>query len=174
MTVAVTGHRPDKLYGYNMSDPRYMLLMSAIKGYLRKTRCTRAISGMALGTDLIFAIAVLELKKEGMDISLTCAVPCRNHKAKWKKSAWTEKYDEILKEADEVVLVSDMPYNQFVMQQRNQWMVDRCDELLAVFDGSPGGTKNCIDYAASQDKKITVLFPDTSSPLPSLMPRQEL
>lgn len=161
MVVAVTGHRPDKLYGYDLSDIRYMFLMSEIKKYLKSVNCTEAITGMALGADLIFTQAVLELKAEGMDIKLTCAIPCKNHKAKWVKSAWTDLYDKVKKEADNVVIVCDMPYNGFVMQQRNQWMVDRCDNVLAIFNGTAGGTKNCIDYAIKEKRNVAVLNPYT-------------
>jgi uncharacterized phage-like protein YoqJ len=40
------------------------------------------------------------------------------------------------------------------MQIRNEWMVDRCDKLIAVWDGSKGGTGNCVDYAKSVNKDI--------------------
>lgn len=159
MKVAVTAHRPDKLYGYDMTDVRYMFLMTEIKKYLRSVNCTEAITGMALGGDLIFAQAVLELQQEGMPISLICAVPCKNHKAKWKESRWTQKYDEVLEKADEVVIVTDSAYDQFVMQTRNEWMVDRCDQILAIFNGTSGGTKNCIDYAIRRKKKVNILNP---------------
>jgi uncharacterized phage-like protein YoqJ len=33
------------------------------------------------------------------------------------------------------------------MQRRNEWMVDRADKLVALWDGSWGGTFNCIEYA---------------------------
>jgi uncharacterized phage-like protein YoqJ len=33
------------------------------------------------------------------------------------------------------------------MQVRNEWMVDHCNDLLAVWDGSDGGTGNCVRYA---------------------------
>lgn len=161
MTVAATGHRPDKLYGYDIHDIRYLLLMAKIQQYLRQVGCTRGISGMALGMDIIFAEAVLNLKKEGIPIKLTCAIPCKNHKAKWGKSRWVDLYDQITQQADEVVVVSDCFYNQFVMQERNKWMVDRCDILLALYNGTEGGTKNCIDYAVGKKKEIVVMNPQT-------------
>lgn len=45
------------------------------------------------------------------------------------------------------------------MQKRNEWMVDRIDELLAIYNGTPGGTKNCIDYAKKLGKPITIICP---------------
>ena len=44
------------------------------------------------------------------------------------------------------------------MQERNIFMVDRADEILAVWNGTSGGTKNCIDYAKKQNKIITNIY----------------
>jgi uncharacterized phage-like protein YoqJ len=33
------------------------------------------------------------------------------------------------------------------MQIRNEWMVDNAHIVLALWDGSSGGTGNCIKYA---------------------------
>ncbi len=76
MIICVTGHRPDKLYGYDLTDPRWQDLKNIFKEKLIEMKCTNAISGMALGVDTIFALAVLELKKEGHPIQLHCALPC--------------------------------------------------------------------------------------------------
>lgn len=50
-----------------------------------------------------------------------------------------------------------------LFQQRNQWMVDRADAVLAVWDGSPGGTANCVNYARKVGKPITIIDPRTGS-----------
>ena len=63
MIICVTGHRPDKLYGYDLTDSRWQNLKNIFKEKLIEMKCTNAISGMALGVDTIFALAVLELKK---------------------------------------------------------------------------------------------------------------
>jgi uncharacterized phage-like protein YoqJ len=45
------------------------------------------------------------------------------------------------------------------MQKRNEYMVDKCDKLLAVWNGTTGGTHNCIKYAKSKGKEIILLNP---------------
>ena len=45
------------------------------------------------------------------------------------------------------------------MQKRNEYMVDKCDILLAVWDGSAGGTNNCVKYARKLDKEIIIIDP---------------
>lgn len=45
-------------------------------------------------------------------------------------------------------------YDKMVYQARNVRMVDMSDMLVAFFDGSPGGTANCVRYAASMGKTV--------------------
>lgn len=160
MTVAVTGHRPNKLFGYDMNDSRYLALKDMMKDYLRKSGCSDAYSGMALGMDQLFAIAVLQLKNEGLPIKLHCAIPCANHSSRWSEDS-KELYDRILAKADEVVMVSDESYKPWLMQKRNEYMVDRADIILAFWDGTSGGTGNCVNYAKKMGKKIEIINPKT-------------
>ena len=43
-------------------------------------------------------------------------------------------------------MVSNGPYTSAAMQVRNEWMADHCDVLLALWNGTPGGTANCLRY----------------------------
>ena len=45
------------------------------------------------------------------------------------------------------------------MQKRNEEMVDRCDLLIGVWDGSKGGTYNCINYAIDHGREIVRINP---------------
>jgi uncharacterized phage-like protein YoqJ len=45
------------------------------------------------------------------------------------------------------------------MQKRNEWMVDHADAVIAVWDGSPSGTANCIGYARKKRRPILVIDP---------------
>ena len=117
MIICVTGHRPDKLYGYDLTDSRWQNLKNIFKEKLIEMKCTNAISGMALGVDTIFALAVLELKKEGHPIQLHCALPCPEQCKKWNHIDIV-RYREILMEAKTVKVVADH-YEAGVMQKRN-------------------------------------------------------
>lgn len=108
---------------------------------------------MALGVDTVFALAVMELKDEGHNIRLHCAIPCKNHSSKWPYNSRI-MYNNILHHADVVKLVSDQEYAPWVMQARNIYMVDLSDKIIAVWDGSQSGTKNCIEYAENRKKEI--------------------
>ena len=158
MRIAVTGHRPNKLYGYNIFSREWMSLKEEFKKLLVANRCTEAITGMALGVDTVFALAVLELQDEGYNIKLHCAIPCRNHSCKWNRES-VELYDNILKRADVVKLVTDAEYEPWMMQVRNEYMVDLADKIIAVWDGSNGGTANCVRYAEKKGKDIIRIIP---------------
>ena len=158
MTICVTGHRPNRLYGYDLNDQRWQKLKSQFKEILKEKRCDEAISGMALGVDTIFALAVLELKDEGYDIKLHCAIPCKNQSCKWGKES-VNLYRFILSKADVVKLVSDEEYKPYLMQRRNEYMVQRSDCVIAVWDGSKSGTGNCVRYAEEQGREIVRIEP---------------
>lgn len=157
MKICVTGHRPDKLYGYDLSNIKWKKLKDLFKEILKDKNCNEAITGMALGVDTVFALAVLELKKEGIDIKLHCAIPCRNQSKKWT-SKDKKMYDYILSKADIVNIVSNEEYKPYLMQKRNSYMVNLSDFIIAVWSGDTNsGTYNCIRYANKQKKPILII-----------------
>lgn len=161
MRVGVTGHRPNKLnWSYDYNHPCWRKLKQTFKRKLIELNCTDAWSGMALGVDTVFALAVLELKNEGYDIKLHCAIPCQGHSSKWFGES-ISIYNDILSKADEVIIVTDAPYKSYMMQKRNEYIVDRIEELLAVWDGTSGGTANCVKYAQKVGIEIDIITPSS-------------
>lgn len=160
MKIAVTGHRPNKLGNdYDLTSP----LIKKIKKELQKlidhykeinTEPLVLISGMALGIDTLWALLAIE-----NNIKLIAAVPCYDQETMWPITS-QNKYKVILNQSNVCLhFTSQQPYFNGCMQIRNKWMVDNCDVLIAVFDGSYGGTKNCVDYAISQGKTIITINP---------------
>jgi uncharacterized phage-like protein YoqJ len=74
------------------------------------------------------------------------AVPFDGQERNWPCRV-QQIYRQIIRQAAEVVIVSPGGFSGRAMQARNEWMVDRCDYLAALWDGSSGGTANCIAYA---------------------------
>ena len=153
MRIAVTGHRPNKLWGYDYHHPNYIRLGSTLRNLLIKHDATLAISGMALGVDTIFALVALKL-----GTPLESAIPCQNMDKLWRPES-KQLFNSILERATTVTLVTDKPYKPQYMQTRNEYMVDHCDLLIAVWDGTPGGTYNCIRYAKQVGKQIIYINP---------------
>lgn len=150
-TIFITGHRPDKLFGYNLNHPNWIQMKNEFKKILEVQNCHVAWSGMALGVDQVFAIAVLELKDKGFPIKLKCAVPCLHQEKLWVPSS-KRLYRQILSLSDEVIYVTDTEYTKSCMELRNRYMVDNSDGGIVVYDGTSGGTRNCFNYIKKQKK----------------------
>lgn len=148
LIVAGTGHRPNKLGGYEWNSIQQGILERTTEELLR-LKPSLVVSGMALGFDQILACIALEHK-----IPLLAAVPFRGQEQAWPEDS-QRYYRNILADAAEVVYVCDGGYAPNKMQRRNEWMVDNCDLLLACWDGSPGGTGNCIRYATKVGRAMT-------------------
>ena len=119
---------------------------------------TYFISGMALGIDMICAEIVLELKKKYKNVMLECAIPCLNQEKKWPLSA-QERYKKILKKADIVQYVSKAEYTDSCMNDRNNYMVEQSDVVIAVWNGRPSGTGNTVRMAKIAGKKVRIVNP---------------
>ena len=167
--LTVTGHRPNKLGSdlYNWDSElseKYIQFFYNYINDLQKSINTKIIcrSGMALGVDTMFAIAVLRLKNKNVPVELECCIPCANQSKMWSKKS-IELYNLILKHCDKITFVSKLPYTPNCMQERNKYMVNGCDSVLAIWNGTPGGTSNCVSYAKSQNKKIDIVHPNQIS-----------
>ena len=150
MIVAGTGHRPDKLGGYGHAVR--MKLVTLARDWLETRKdVTKVISGGALGWDQALAEAAQELT-----IPTVMALPFEGFETKWPKES--QEFLHSLMNPAEVVFVSDPGYAAWKMQTRNQWMVDHCDAVVALWDGSDGGTANCVEYAKKVGKPIINLW----------------
>lgn len=142
MIIAATGHRPDKLGGYGQNVHNKLVKLAT--KYLILKKPTKIISGMAIGWDQAFAIAGVNLK-----IPVLAAIPFAGQESKWPDRV-KDNYAELLSNCSEIKIVCEGGYAAWKMQKRNEWMVDNCDRLVALWNGSPGGTGNCIKYANSK------------------------
>ena len=125
-----TGHRPEKL---NATEEEVKLWLekqidqAIADGYLT------FISGCAMGVDIWAGQIVLRKKADNPKIHLICATPWQGFARRWNEE-WQ---------------------NQF--QQRNVWMVDRSNRLIAYYNGASGGTRNTIEYAEKKGIECCVL-----------------
>lgn len=158
MTVlAVTGHRTKRLLGeqhrvngvrtqkYEIRQHALEFLQAVAQQKLSEIKPEKVLIGMALGWDTVVAKACLN-----MEIPYVAVVPCDNQDSVWPSSD-RNTYRHLLKLAAEVVNVSPGPYETWKMFVRNEYLVDNCDQLLALWDGEyTGGTGRCIAYAERQ------------------------
>lgn len=166
-TACFTGHRPDKLGGYDMKNPTMLKLrdklLEIIEILINEEGVNRFISGGALGSDQCAFWCVHMMKKNYPDTTNIVAIPFLNQDKIWTadQKHW---YKKMLNLADEVINVEeaegykadkDTSFGEFSpikMQKRNEYMVDKSNTLIAVYDGSKGGTENCVRYASRNQK----------------------
>lgn len=151
MIIAATGHRPDKLGGY--SDSVFNALVSLAIDYLAHQQdVDYVISGMALGWDQAFAYGA-----EIIGINFVAAVPFRGQENQWPQKS-QERYRQLLSFAHKIVYVSGGGYAASKMHARNEWMVDRADKIVALWNGSRGGAGACLSYAQAKSKPVDLLW----------------
>lgn len=161
MILSVTGHRPDKLGGYAWSTLS-RAVARRLAAELDRLRPERAITGMALGVDQWFAWLCVQ-----RGIPFIAAVPFEGQDERWPKPEARDRYQHLLSLAAEVQIVTRLtpedrkskPRVSKAMHARNEWMIDSSDHLLAVWDGSYGGTGNCVQYAYRVGRPMTVINP---------------
>jgi uncharacterized phage-like protein YoqJ len=156
MTIAITGHRPDKLGGdYTYTSPLIKNIEYKLQDLIDTYQPDEMISGMALGIDTVWAQLAIE-----NDVALTAAVPFKGQELMWPKPA-QDLYNILLKRAANVFYICDPGYAAWKMQKRNEWMVDNSELLIAVWDGSTGGTFNCVQYAIKQKRGLIQVNPNS-------------
>lgn len=156
ITCCFTGHRPEKLpWGDDESSQDCI----ALKGRLARTLdelyrrgFRHFISGMAQGCDLYFAEAVLALRKGNPDVVVEAAIPCPSQARSWREEE-RARYQCILDRCD-LETVVQQNYTQGCMLRRDRYMVDRSALLLAVYNGSSGGTRYTINYALDRGLEV--------------------
>lgn len=140
--LAVTGHRPEKLFAENCySVENFELLVEFARTVLAKAdERYLVVTGMALGWDLAVAKACHEL-----GVAYDAYVPCPDQSRPWKSSYFQGLHEELLEDARKVVLCSE-EYSPMAMNERNKAMCHAARGLVALWDGSAGGTANCVRY----------------------------
>lgn len=143
-----TGHRPEKLHLPETEIKRLLkkaIMQAVMDGY------TTFISGMARGLDMWAAETVLELKKVN-DISLIAVSPYYGFEKHWD-AANKAKYYDIIDAAEEVKFMQS-EYSKASFHIRNAYMVDNSARVIAAYNGTPGGTKNTVEYARKKGLEI--------------------
>lgn len=164
--IMITGHRPNKLGGYKWNPTQQWVqqeLNRAVKFFYRAGE-RDFMSGMALGVDQWFAATVLE-----MQANLYCVIPFEGQESIWPSQSQQE-YRSLLNRAQHVTTLNGKGYAPWKMQARNEYMVNNSDHIIAVWDGTSGGTANCVRYAETRDKPIYRIDPLTKEITWNLIP----
>lgn len=163
-SCGIAGHRPRKFpWKRNEADPYCIALKAALARHIERLTdegFTDFLTGMAEGVDTWAALIVLDLREKNPALKLHCILPCRGQADRWSASA-RARYHAILEQADSIVYVN-RESKKDCMLERNRFLVDHSDLLLAVYNGEKrGGTAATVRYAAKAGKKAIVLSPET-------------
>ena len=161
MTCCMIGHHLkgfpfDRTEGY-FSYLEYLdQLYKEIK-LLIEQGCHHFISGIGEGADIDFANYVLFYRNFEQDVTLEIALPSpiRRNQA---ITPYMERHDDILIFCD-FTYIACSKYQKGCVQQRNRYMVDKADVVLAGWNRNrEGGIWDMIQYAQSKGKSIRYII----------------
>lgn len=144
--LALTGHRPEKIE--DSMDVKIFF-----RREFERLQPERVIQGCASGCDLWGGAVAINM---GFDV--TSAKPWAGFRP---RAADRALYEWVLNNSKEVVDVTEyIKYpGPWVYQKRNEWMVDHATMVLAVWDGTSGGTSNCVCYAKTNHVPVLRYHP---------------
>lgn len=155
---SVTGHRPDKIFNkdyYSIENFNKLCNFIEVEIIDKKIITCRDLiwTGMALGWDMAIAVACAR-----KNIRFMAAVPCKGQEKIWPWF-WQDIYNRLLLKATRVKIVSPGKYAPEKMYVRNEFLVDKSDKMLSLWNGDIiGGTASCLKYARFQGREIVNLW----------------
>jgi uncharacterized phage-like protein YoqJ len=141
LKIAFTGHRHLK----------YGDVVSSLSKIAADYPGAMWITGGAVGLDSHAARFALDNK---ILLYLVLPFPPKVLSARWRQS----DRDFLMRSVKECTKLSVLAptFSMAGYQRRNERMVDLCDMLAAFFDGTPGGTANCVRYANSVGRRVVM------------------
>jgi len=155
-------------WGYDETDARcveFRFRLREALEYLIGQGYTDFMSGGALGFDQMAAQIELSLREKYPWIRLIMVIPFDGQADKWSREQ-RGRWLEIIEASDRVIRISHS-YDKGVFFQRNHYMVENADLLLAAFDGQPGGTAGTVAYAKRHGVRV-VHIPPVKAPIRSV------
>lgn len=161
MIISTTGHRPNKLGGY--SDDTHVKLVKLAEFFISRIDDkdnTVFFTGMAQGWDQAVAAACINQK-----VSFIAYIPFKGQESSWPPVA-QKTYQSLIFQATKV-LIADTEIDLTkaskwdiakAMQARNELMVSNSAHVLALWDGTKGGTANTVKYANKMKIPVTNIW----------------
>lgn len=173
--IGLTGHRPHKLWGYDLDQPEYDNLQDKLESIIEtlldgygEVVCH---SGLALGADTVWSIAILNMREKYPNrVKFYAEIPFMGQSGSWFGDS-VDFWEYQVENADfRSIYLDPLPgltWEQVpkyritkALDDRNKGMVDKVDILIAISDGSKSGTKNAIDYAKKHCKYLLTYHPN--------------
>lgn len=150
MVVGITGHRPLALNGKideYIKDQIYNAFIELTPHGM--------VTGLSLGIEQWGAEIALKL-----GIPYIVVIPFEGQDKIWNDKC-RDHYYSLLDNAVKVINVSNSNEpNPSYLIMKNNWIVNNCNTLIAVFNHNNGITEKVIASAKSKDKRIYYINPD--------------
>ncbi len=168
-TCAVTGHRPTRFkWKYKENNNGCKRLKKRMHDQfiaLYEKGVRRFLVGGSLGIDQWAGEIILRLKEqpEYSDIELVVVLPFPGHDAQWDPRS-RERLAFLIQHCAECITIGKSAGQESYVQ-RNRYMVDHADCLLAVYDGESNlrsGTMQTVNYAGRKNLAMIFIHPDTA------------
>jgi len=156
LTVAITGHRPNRMpIGEAQIARRLRLVLAALRCGTRRHRHI-AVSALAEGSDRLFATAALEL---GYELLVLLPLARADYEATFGDAGTTPVFRDLLQRANDVIELPGTPDDSTAAYEAvGHKTADTADVLVAVWDGhgaaGRGGTPEVIEYAIRNGKPV--------------------
>jgi len=147
MRVAISGHQ-------ELGEAeRLEWVRGAVGAALEELRATSGVTCLAAGTDQLFGLLCLE-----RGLPYTVIIPCRAYVGTFTAAPDLVEYHRLLEAAGERVAMDYDEPGPLAYAAANRAMVDRCDALIAVWDGKPardpGETADVVAYAQLRGRRV--------------------
>ena len=170
MTCCFTGYRPHR-FAFSPDGLRPEQVQAALGEQIRclyNQGVRTFISGMSAGVDLWAAAEVLSLRETHPEVTLIAAVPFTGQESHWSIPLQREDH-RVLAACQQVETLFDQQAAaadpSACYRQRNRWMVERADVVLAVCEidlaDTRTGTAATVRYARKRQRRIVYIHPQT-------------
>ncbi len=148
MKLAITGHRPEDL-----PNPEWVI--TALEEALTVLKPDTLIQGMAAGVDLLSAELAIK-----QNIPVISARPWAGHQPRISDRTL---YAFVMDNSEVINVNESQDYRgALVYHNRNKYMIDNADQLLAVWTGKDhGGTYSAVSYGKKRGLHIYQINPLT-------------
>jgi uncharacterized phage-like protein YoqJ len=153
MILAVTGHRPPKLGGYNVPNPVFDAVMRALDEALMRLQPETVLTGLAIGVDQ-WAASICHFNQ----IPYIAVIPFEGYDSRWPDRS-KQDYQDLKSHAQRVVTLAPEPPEganvDGLIRTRNRYLVRESEALLAVYNQDAGtGTGQTVNYAMQNNRPV--------------------
>lgn len=162
-SICFSGHRTEKILSLAKTEHQQVALLESIKSMLY-AKITHYIDegfsgfyiGMSDGIDLWAGEMLLELKLTQYPyLKIVAVKPFESHGNKFSLED-KRLYNQIINIADDVVCLHQNS-TKWAYFERNRYMVDHSNKLLAFISDYKSGTGYTINYAKSLNKPMEII-----------------